>query len=62
MANDDRKYPYDILVLATGSRQSPLIKSENVSTTYHLKHMRSEYETLKNSDIIAVIGGGRSRF
>ncbi|HLC81495.1 MAG TPA: FAD-dependent oxidoreductase [Candidatus Nanoarchaeia archaeon] len=53
-----RKFPYDYLVIATGSRYNPPIKAENLILTTRAHELRNYAQQLAKAKSVLIIGGG----
>ena len=55
---EDGTYPYDYLVLCSGSRYNTPIKDENIVITARADKLRSYAQKLRKAHTVLVIGGG----
>ena len=56
---DGVQYPYDYMVIATGSSyRSQLLKGRNMTTSYRVKRINQEFNSLQEAKDVLVVGGG----
>lgn len=53
-----KRIPYDILVLALGSRYKEMFKAYSASIPVRLQELKKAYHTLKSAKSVIIVGGG----